>query len=205
MTEDDTPASTDASLDRTLDLGRWLGRHEAFALVAGRCSAAEVESLRRIRDEKLYLECSKNWDDFCRERLGASRRRVDTQIRLLKELGPGYFQVALLARVSPEDYRAIAPHVEADGLRLDGELIPLRPENRGEVAAAVKQLKQRAPRTGTRDEMVMEAVKRCHQAAKAIQACGPIESPALGRVALALHAIDLAARENGLALTEVRP
>ena len=28
-----------------------MGRREAFALMAGRCSAAEAESLRRVRDE----------------------------------------------------------------------------------------------------------------------------------------------------------
>ena len=42
------------------NLDRWLGRREAFGLIAGRCSAAEVESLRRIRTEKLYRE--RDWE-----------------------------------------------------------------------------------------------------------------------------------------------
>src|SRR5689334_9380805 len=117
------------NVNRTLDLGRWLGRHEAFGLVAGRCSAAEVESLRRIRDGQLYLETSKNWEEFCVEQLQSSRRKVDKEIRLLKEFGPAYFQLSQLTRISPEEYRAIQANVTTDGLQVDGELVVFRSEN----------------------------------------------------------------------------
>ena len=36
--------------DMILDLGIWLGRKQAFSVVAGRCSAADAECLRQIRD-----------------------------------------------------------------------------------------------------------------------------------------------------------
>src|SRR4051794_30815992 len=87
-----------------IELGRWLGRREAFAAVAGRCSAAEAESLRRIRNERAYLEYDPSWEQFCIKRLGVSRRQIDRMLRLLDEFGTVYFLVAQLTHVTPEEY-----------------------------------------------------------------------------------------------------
>ena len=54
-----------------VEVGRLMGRREAFAAVSGRCSAAEAESLRRLRDEKAYREFGLTWEEFCEKRLGA--------------------------------------------------------------------------------------------------------------------------------------
>jgi hypothetical protein len=43
----------------SLCLNRWMGRREAFGLVAGRCAAADIETLRQIREQKLY-----SWTKF---------------------------------------------------------------------------------------------------------------------------------------------
>ena len=127
----------------TLDLGRWIGRREAFALVAGRCSAAEAESLRRLRDGKQYKEVSRSWEEFCGQHLGVSRRHADRILHLLDEYGPSFFTVAQIAHVTPEEYRAIAPHVSGDGLNVNGTAIALIPENSAQVAAGVAQLLKR--------------------------------------------------------------
>jgi hypothetical protein len=120
-----------------LDLGRWLGRREAFALVAGRCSASEAESLRRIRDQKLYRELDLTWEEFCSKRLGSSRRQIERILRPLDEFGPAYFHVAQITHVTPEEYRAIASYVSAEGIRLDGAVVALLPENSEQVSAAI--------------------------------------------------------------------
>jgi len=127
-----------------MDLGRWLGRRDALSLVAGRCSGAEIESLRHIKKERLYLTASRSWEEFCEKHVGASRRNVERSIRLLEEFGPAYFQVAQMAHIGPEEYRAIAAHVDDAGVRLDGSVVALLPENSGKIAAAVKQLMERA-------------------------------------------------------------
>jgi hypothetical protein len=44
-----------------IDLGMWLGRREAFGLIAGRCSAAEGEVMARIREQKLFLDYHCDW------------------------------------------------------------------------------------------------------------------------------------------------
>ncbi len=135
---DTTPAGA------ALNLGQWLGRREAFGAVAGRCSAAEIECVRRIRNEKLYRGHAHNWDEFCAKHLGASRRSVDTTIRLFDELGPAYFHVAQLAHITPAEYREIAPRIGAEGLDAGGETVPLLPENRGRIAAVIGEARAKA-------------------------------------------------------------
>src|SRR5215210_2731777 len=74
-----------------LILGRLLGRREAFNIVAGRCSAADAALLRQMRDEKLYLSQSPDWDDFCSKHLQMRKSNANRIIQLLNEFGPQYF------------------------------------------------------------------------------------------------------------------
>src|ERR1035437_1917104 len=72
----------------TLDLGRLLGQRRAFGAVAGRCSAAHAQLLRRIRQEKLYRSVAPSWRAFCGAHLAISRRHADHLISLLNRFGP---------------------------------------------------------------------------------------------------------------------
>src|SRR4051812_29211684 len=128
-----------------LDLGIALGQQHAFAIVAGRCSAAQAETLRRIREEKAYLKCSPLWREFCPKYLGMSSSQADRIIHLLDEFGPKYFSVAQVTRISAEVYRAIAPAVQDGVLEFKGETIELAPENVRAVTAAVAGLRRGAP------------------------------------------------------------
>ncbi len=125
------------------ELFRWIGRREAFAMTAGRCSAAEAECLRRIRDEKQYRKLGLSWEQFCAQRMGLSRRHVGRLVRPLEEFGPSYYHVAQMTHVTPEEYRAIASYVSAEGVRLDGAVIALLPEHSERVSAAVAELLHR--------------------------------------------------------------
>jgi hypothetical protein len=126
-------------------LGVMLGSRRAFAAVAGRCSAADAECLRRIRDEKLYLRRTESWDEFCPNQLGLSRSQANRIIRNLEEFGPDYFEIAQLTRITPAEYRAIAPAVRGQAVHVNGEAIALIPENCDRVAAAIAQLRQAVP------------------------------------------------------------
>ena len=123
------------------ELGEWLGRRQAFGTIAGRCSAAEAECLRRIRAGKLYLGRSANWSDFCITHLGMTKQNADRIIRLLEEFGPAYFQLSQLVRISTQTYRQIAPSVSEGGLRVNGDIIALDPSNSEKLAAAVAELR----------------------------------------------------------------
>ena len=132
-------------ISEALDLGIVLGQNQAFGLIAGRCSAAQAESIRRIRTEQLYKRVTEHWRDFCPQYLKISGSQADNIIRLWEEFGAGYFEVAQLTRVSPETYRAIEPAVENGILNLNGEQIELTLENSRKVAAAVAEVRRSLP------------------------------------------------------------
>lgn len=148
--------------DQDFDLGRWLGRREAFGSIAGRCTAAEIQCLKQIRDNKLYQGRTASWRDFCRQYLGASRTHINRLIGHLEEFGPVYFQLSQVARVSPETFRAIAPAISDEGVRCGGEVIALLPENSQKVAAAIAELRrQAAPPAGIEVPALQALEKRC--------------------------------------------
>jgi hypothetical protein len=82
------PPAADAG---EFELGIILGSRIAFASVAGRCSAADAECMRRMRDEKLYLHRAPTWEEFCPQYLGLSKAQANRVIRYLGEFGPDYF------------------------------------------------------------------------------------------------------------------
>lgn len=174
-------------------LGRWLGRREAFGLIAGRCSAAEAESLRHIRDEKLYRGVARNWDEFCSIHVGASRRNVERNVRLLEEFGPAFFHVSQIAHIGPEEYRTIVEHVDGEGVRLDGAVVALLPENGVEVASAVSELLRRAqPEPAEAEDPSFEPVlRRCQAAARMLAAStadlNPLDKMELAEVLVSLR------------------
>src|SRR5690348_1913910 len=47
-----------------IDLGVVLGQNQAFAIVAGRCSAAQAAGLQRLREQRLYKTCTPHWAEF---------------------------------------------------------------------------------------------------------------------------------------------
>jgi hypothetical protein len=135
-----------------LEVGITLGQTHAFGLVAGRCSVAQAEAIRRLREEKLYRTCAEKWDDFCPRYLKMSRSEADRTIKLLEEFGPVYFELSQLTRISPEAFRAISPAIENGVLHCNGEAIPITPENSRQVAAAVAELRRAIPKAPTTPE-----------------------------------------------------
>ena len=129
-----------------IDLGDVLGQIRAFGLIAGRCSAAQAEGLRRLREQKLYKRCAETWGSFCTEFLKISRTEADRTIRELEEFGPVFFELSQLTRISPGTYRAIAPAIQNGALHFNGESIALRPENSHKVSAAVAELRRAIPK-----------------------------------------------------------
>jgi hypothetical protein len=132
----------DVKTDKAVDLGRWIGRRQAFALVAGRCSAADAECIRRMRTEKTYLTLERSWERFCQQHLGISRAWADRIIGYLEEFGATYFMLAQATGITPEQYRRIQGSVRGQALLHAGEEIPIEAENAGRLAAAVAELRR---------------------------------------------------------------
>jgi len=131
-----------STIDDAFDVGTWVGRKQAFALVAGRCSAADAEILFEIREKKLFRTIEQTWEDFCVKRLGMTRSYLDRVIRQFKELGPNYGKLSCFTRIKPAEYRLIAGAVTDDGLAYGGEVIALESENAPKLAAAVEALRR---------------------------------------------------------------
>ena len=142
LTSSELPAA-DAAL---LDVGLILGQNHAFGVLAGRCSAAVADGLLRLRQQKLYKRCTEKWDDFCPQYLKISRVEADRTIKLLEEFGPAYFDLSQITRVSPETFRAIAPHIRDGALHYNGEVIEMNLENSRRIAAAVSEMRNSIPK-----------------------------------------------------------
>jgi hypothetical protein len=122
------------------DLGAWLGRKQAFTLIAGRCSAATVVCLRKIREGKRYRALGLTWEQFCRQRAGVSRAFADKVILQLEQLGPAWFELSSVTRITPGQFRQIAGAVTEEGLSYAGEPIEIVPENAPLLAQAIEIL-----------------------------------------------------------------
>jgi hypothetical protein len=134
--------------DDALELGAWMGRKQAFASLAGGCSAADAECLRQMRDQKKYRALGLTWKEFCQQKVGVTRQWADQLIGRLEEFGPQYFRLAQATGISPEQYRRLAGSlVESGGekcLPHAGELIPITDGDNSRLIAAVEELKRQA-------------------------------------------------------------
>ena len=169
--ENQEPA-TGESDPLSLELGRWMGRREAFALMAGRCAAADVETLRQIREQKLFKPVRPSWVEFCTLDLHVARRSVDREIGYLVEFGPEFFHVRQMAHITPREYRAIACHITKEGVHLNSTTVALLPENSQEVTAAVAELLKRIEPKEHKPAPVSfdAALKRCHTVTEMLEA-----------------------------------
>jgi hypothetical protein len=153
--------STEPKRD-ALEFGKMLGRRQTFSLVAGKCTAADAECLKKTRDQKLYLGYAASWEECCTRHIGMSRGNAERIIGLLEEFGPAYFELAQLTRISPETFRQLAPSIHDRSLDHDGEAIALIPENAARVASVVAAHRKAAP-PRARDTRLDALEQRCNR------------------------------------------
>jgi hypothetical protein len=138
--------------EELMELGTWIGRKQAFATIAGGCSAADAECLRQMRDQRTYRELGLKWTEFCKQRLGMSQPAVDKIIQRLEEFGPQYFRLAQATGITADEYRRIAGSVSEQGLSHAGECIPIASEHAPRLIAAVAELRHQAEPAGGKDQ-----------------------------------------------------
>lgn len=155
--------------DVGLELGLWLGRRQAFGMVANRCTAADAECLKALRDGGKYKQLGMNWKDFCEQKAGISRRYADKLIAHLEEFGANYFRLAELIQISSDTYRLIAGAVSDDGIEVEGCKIPLTPGNRTSLRKAVDKLKPAAEARAESEDLR----DRLRQMLELVQRIGP--------------------------------
>ena len=124
-----------------VNAGAWIGRQQAFALIGSKCSAAQAQCLREIRESHAYEKLGVTWDEFCPRYAAISRSKADDLIRRLDEFGQDYFRICEVARISPEAYRQIADLVHDETVELDGKVVPLVPENAPRIRLGIRTLR----------------------------------------------------------------
>ncbi len=124
-----------------IDAGAWVGRQQAFAVIANKCSAAQALCLKQVRETRLYEKIEFTWEEFCKEYAGISRAQADRLIQQHEEFGEAYFRLSEIARISPETYRQIASQVSDEGLEIDGRKLALTEENAPKIRAAIQTLR----------------------------------------------------------------
>jgi hypothetical protein len=129
------------------ELGTWVGRRQAYGLLATRSSAADAECLKRLRDGKEYKLAGMNWEELCQRYLGISRAQADRIILQLDELGAAYFAISKIVRISAEAFRDIADNVTETSIEYNGQTILIKPENGRKIQNIIRQLREEAPRT----------------------------------------------------------
>jgi hypothetical protein len=129
-----------------IDAGAWVGRQQAFAVIANKCSAAQALCLKQVRETRLFEKLESTWDEFCQEYAGISRSQADRLIQQYEELGDAYFRLSEIARISPETYRQISSQVSEEGIEIDGGKLALIPENGPKIRAAIQTLRAQLKR-----------------------------------------------------------
>jgi len=124
-----------------IDAGAWVGRQQAFAVIANKCSAAQALCLKQVRETRLYEKLDLTWEEFCKEYAGVSRAYADKLIQQHEEFGDAYFRLSEIARISPETYRQISSQMSDEGLEIDGGKWALIPENGPRIRAAIQTLR----------------------------------------------------------------
>ena len=126
-----------------IDVGAWLGSHQAFATIATQCTAVQAQCLRKARESGVFEKLGLTWDEFCKQYAGIGRSRADDLIRRHERFGDTFFRLSDLARVSPETFSQLsgAGHIQGDVLEFDGEKLALIPENAPRIRAAVQRLR----------------------------------------------------------------
>jgi len=124
-----------------VDFGSKIGRQQAFAVIANRCTASQALSLKQMKESREYEKLGLTWEQFCIEYVGLSRSQVDRIIEQLDELGESFYHLRELAPLSPETFRNLADKVDGETIEIDGVKVPLTPENAPKIRVAVANLR----------------------------------------------------------------
>jgi hypothetical protein len=123
-------------------IGTWLGRKQAFGLVAGRCAVAEIECLLEVYESKMYQAVEPTFEAYCKNHLGISSRTAMRLMQQYQKQGPELAKLNSFTRIRPSEYRLFAASLSEEGLVHNGETIPLEPENRPQLAQAVDAIRR---------------------------------------------------------------
>jgi hypothetical protein len=195
MEQNETLNAANAQADGAalLEVGTWIGRHQAFSLIANKCSGADAACLREIRENKHYKALGLTWEEFCSRHTGVDRRTADRIVERLEEFGEAYFNLSQLMPIQPSGYRELASSVTGNTLELDGQKIAITPEHASRIIDAVRELRSRLEREQLKSRAPFSALQnrldRCHSELAGAIGRGVDDSERMALIALLAGAI----------------
>jgi hypothetical protein len=196
MEQNETLNAAQAHVDGAalLEVGTWIGRHQAFGLMASMCSAADAECLREIRDKKHYRAVGLTWEEFCSRHAGVDRKTADRIVERLEEFGEAYFNLSQIIPIQPSRYRELASNVTGNILELDGQKIPITPDHAPAIIDAVRELRSRLEREQSKSRIpfsvMLNRLDLCHSELAGAIRRGLSDSDRALLIALLTDAID---------------
>ncbi|HZZ78441.1 MAG TPA: hypothetical protein VFE62_07970 [Gemmataceae bacterium] len=140
----------EADQQAVVEVGKWVGRQQAFGMIANKCSAAQAEILKRMKDSAAHKAFGLTREEFCDQHLGISRQTVDRIIANYEEFGAAYFAMTSLMRISPSTYRLLGAAVtETNEVVFGDERIPITKANSDRIIEAVNALRKDAEQKQT--------------------------------------------------------
>ena len=124
-----------------VDFGSKIGRQQAFAVIANRCTASQARALKGMKESREFEKLGLTWEQFCITYAGLSRSQADRIVEQLDELGEIFYHIRELAPMSPETFRNIADKVDGETIEIDGIKVPLTPENAPRIRTAINELR----------------------------------------------------------------
>jgi len=126
---------------QSVALGIWIGRGQAFGGIAYKNLADMAKCLEEVKESGSYKIVNPDWEQFCPNHVGLSRRQVDGIIHNLKEFGDTFYQLSEFVNISPETYRQIAPKIHDHQIEIDGVMVPIAAENAIRIRDAVNRMR----------------------------------------------------------------
>lgn len=124
-----------------VELGVSIGKEQTFGLIARGCTAAQAEYIRQMKQSESYKILGLTWDQYCPKYLGISRVTADEIVHRLETLGKDFFRLREFMRISPKVYRRIQPAVKGESIEINGEMVPITPDNSARIRAAVLKIR----------------------------------------------------------------
>jgi hypothetical protein len=131
-----------------------IGKIQVLGLIAKGCTAAQAACMKQFRDTDYHKTINLTWAEFCPKYFGISRDTADQQIRCLEQLGAAWFRLNEVVRISPKTFRRIRSAIQGESLEIDGQMVPITPENSVRIRDTVLKMRAELSRPAPPEEPV---------------------------------------------------
>lgn len=124
------------------------GRIQAFTFVEKVVTVSTLVQLKKMKESKVYRDLPNigTWDKYC-QYLGLDRHSIDQQLLNLAVFGEGFLETCHQFSIGYRDLRKLRQltHdggvvIDAEAVEIDGERIPLTPDHREDLQAALERV-----------------------------------------------------------------